>query len=193
MKKRTSTISDTLPSPIRIYTLAILVFASFMTSAVQASDGFLNILPEAKSICEVGFADTWIINQSCDIGGPTNIKTDDAIHIQCDSVTKKWSIDFYEEPANADPDAASSQAVRRAVCPGNGYLAKGADGKLILQCNYWESESNVAKQLEFELVPQNGSNHRSMRWLSRDINNPNVVCEIAGRADDSVIGGAGSN
>ncbi len=193
MIKRTSTISDSLPSLKKNSIIVALLFGFFITSTALASDHFLNVSPNIKSTCSEGFADIWIVGQACDIGGNTNIKADDAIHIQCDSATQKWSVDFYEEPVNADSTGSSSQAIRHTVCPGNGYLAENADGKLVLQCNYWEPTSNVSKQLEFELMPSAGSAHRSMRWLSRDIDNPNTVCGVAGRADDSVIVGTGNN
>lgn len=193
MTKRTSTISDALSSTKRISIIVALLFGFFITNTALASDNFLNVSPGIKSTCSAGFADIWIIGQACDIGGSTNIKADDAIHVQCDTATQTWSVDFYEEPVNADSNDASSQATRHAVCPGNGYLTKNPDGKLVLQCNYWESTSNVSKRLEFELMPSTGSGHRGMRWLSRDIDNPNTVCGIAGRADDSVIVGTGNN
>ena len=114
--------------------------------------------------CNTGYEGTWIIGRTCDLGGATNIKTDDAIHVQCDIRTGRWSIDFYEEPTT-NTSSTGSQAQRLAVCPGNGFITKTEDGREILQCNYWESVDNVAKQLEFELEPAINANIINMLSL----------------------------
>lgn len=132
--------------------------------------------------CNAGYTGTWIIGDACDLGGNTNIKTNDAIDIQCDANSGQWSVDFYQEPANADPNGAS-QAERLAVCPGNGFITKAEGGRLRLQCNFWESVNNVVKQLEFKLEPVATANIVNMSWLTRDQDDPNVVCNVAGRPE----------
>lgn len=159
--------------------LTVLLCGVVMTTARAQNE----LVAGSASACDAGFAETWIIGSACDLGGKTDIKANDAIHIQCDTKTERWTIEFYEEPAINDPQSPS-ESTRYEICPGNGFLTKNANGKPMLQCNFWEPESNVAKQLEFVLEPITNPRVRSMRWLSRERDNPNVICGIAGRPGD---------
>ncbi len=171
-----------------MWILAVLLIGSVGLETVKAQ-GYMDIA--TSNACNAGYSGVWIIGNVCDLGGSINIKTDDAIDIQCDNQTDRWSIDFYEEPADADPNAPASQATRYRLCPGNGYLAKDADGRQVLRCNFWESVDNVAKQLEFELQTITDPNIRAVSWLTRELDNPNVICGIAGRGDDGSASGSG--
>lgn len=175
--------AEMIQVPQGFLVLMVFVCGVVMTTA-RAQEELIGGLNNA---CDAGFAETWIIDSACELGGQTNIKANDAIHIQCDTQTKRWSIDFYVEPTSTNPQSPD-QSTRYEVCPGNGFLTKSADGKPMLQCNFWEAEANVAKQLEFVLEPITDPAIRTMRWLSRERDNPNVVCGIAGRPDDGTVG-----
>ncbi len=179
------TSNDVIPSGkfARTAVIAGLISSLITGSAVFADEKF-----SRPSSCNAGFADTWIIANTCDLGGRTNLKTDDAFDISCDSSSGKWTVEFYEEPEGLDLNSmTSSQAVRYQVCPENGYLDINARGELVLRCNFWEATDNVAKQLEFKMVSQNGigGGMREILWKSREIENPNVVCGAAGRPEDA--------
>lgn len=179
MKKMT-TKTKLVPQIAYILILPTILFSAGISSAVAQQ---IDVLPGKESACDVGYAETWVIGSACDLGGRTDIKSDDAIHIQCDTKTGRWSVDFYEEQAN-------SQSVRYEICPGNGFLTKSKSGKPMLQCNFWEPNDNVAKQLEFELEPVINSSIKSMSWRSYERDNPNVVCGVAGRPSDPDTGGS---
>ncbi len=165
---------------------AIMLLA---VTSVSAQDSILQ--NSVASNCSSGYAETWIVGQSCFIGSSADVKTDDAIHISC-SGNNEYSIAFYLEPANSDP-AAGSQAVAHKVCPGNGYITSNADGEQVLRCNFWESSDNIAKQLDIQLQPLvTGQSGRSMNWKVSEQENPNVVCGVSGRPnDDSDTAGSG--
>lgn len=170
--------------------LSVCMLTMLLFGTASAQD-YLNV--DASKACSAGYSGTWIIGDVCDLGNRIDLKTDDAIDIQCDNQTGRWNIDFYEEPANADPNDLVSQATRYALCPGNGYLAKGDNGQPVLRCNYWEPASNVAKQLEFELQAITDPGIRNISWLTRELDNPNVVCGIAGRPEGDRDKGTGNN
>jgi len=137
----------------------------------------------AAEACSAGYAETWIIGQSCFVGNSMDVKTDDAIHISC-ADNNEYSIAFYIEPAGSDP--ATSNAVQHKVCPGNGYITRNADGEQVLRCNFWESVDNIAKQLEVQLQPAAyGESGRSMSWKVSEVDSPNVVCGVSGRPNDN--------
>lgn len=144
-----------------------------------AGDG---LKQDAILACQSGFAGTWVIDKVCDLGS-VDLRAQDAIDIQCDAKTGQWSVDFYAEPVGADLDSPASQATRHALCPGNGRLVKGEDARMLLQCNYWDATDNISKQLEFALQGITEPDIESMRWLSREMENPNVVCGVAGRGE----------
>ncbi len=170
-------------SPSKSIPLAIsaaLLLTSMVGSAV-AQQVIAQDIQSARA-CTSGYAETWIIGQSCFVGNSMDVKTDDAIHISC-AGNNEYSIAFYIEPAGSDP--ATSNAVQHNVCPGNGYITRNADGEQVLRCNFWESVDNVAKQLEVQLQPAAyGESGRSMSWKVSEVDNPNVVCGISGRPDD---------
>lgn len=147
----------------------------------------------AMKSCAAGYEATWIISRACDLGGGLVMQTNDAIDIQCDDVTGRWSADFYQEPVGADTSAPVSEATRHAVCPGNGYITKTEGGRKVLRCNFWEATNNVAKQLEFELLPLTRPGIREMQWLSREVASPNVVCGISGRPEGGRDTGSGGH
>lgn len=180
MKRRT--IINTNRFPV-IATLAI-----WLCSTVNAQE-FLTI--EKGKVCHSGFGGTWIIGDVCALGNRMELKTDDAIDIQCDGQTGRWSVDFYVEPAGVDLNDPVSQATRYGLCPGNGYLGEDEDGQPVLRCNYWEPASHVTKQLEFALQPSTKPGIKHMSWLSRELDNPNVVCGIVNRGDDGSASGSG--
>jgi len=184
MKKRTNTMRRLSALGL----LSTLVTTTMTLNTVIAQD---NMHVELDKGCNAGFAGTWIIGNACDVGGNTNLKTDDAIVLQCDSVDGSWSVDFFEEPADADPNAPFAQAIQYALCPGNGKLDFNADGDMVLRCNFWEAVDNVTKQLEFSLQPDTEPNIRSISWLSRELNNPNMVCGVAGRPESGTDVGSG--
>lgn len=141
-----------------------------------AGDG---LKQDATSACQSGFAGIWVIDKVCDLGS-LDLNVQDAIDIQCNAQTGQWSVDFYAEPAGTDSD---SQAIKHPVCPGNGRLVKGENEQILLQCNYWDAADNISKQLEFALQGITEPGVETMRWLSREMNNPNVVCGVAGRGE----------
>lgn len=174
--------------------LSVLTMMSvLLTGAMALETATAQNLMDAQisNTCHSGFTGTWIIGNACDLGGRTNLKTDDAMVVQCDADTKLWSVDFYEEPANADPNDPISQATRYPLCPGNGRLLTNADGELVLRCNFWESVDNVAKQLELQPQASTEPNIKSISWQSSELENPNVVCGIAGRPESGTDVGSG--
>ncbi len=191
MKKSTIITSKTDQLPGVLMLAAMLCCTAGLTTARAQSA--LEIAMTAEAVCEAGYADTWIVGATCDLGSSIDIKENDAIDIQCNIQTKGWSVDFYVEPPGTDPNSTVSQAVQHTVCPGNGYLAVDADDNLVLQCNYWDGLDQVARQLEIALLPVAEPGIKSMRWLSREVDNPNVVCGIAGRPEDgTAVGGSGN-
>ncbi len=174
---------DVIPSgnSVRTAVIAGLISSLITGSAVFADEKF-----DHKASCDAGFADTWIIGKSCDLGGHTNIKVYDAINIDCDASSGKWSVEFFEEPIGVGLDnMTSSNAVRYQLCPANGYLDFNTKGELVLRCNFWEPVDNVTKQLEFEMSSQNGIGvgMREILWKATEIDNPNVICGISGRPE----------
>lgn len=174
--KTTTAKTKFVPQLIYVLFLPTLICGAGISSAIAQQ---IDLSLATGSACDIGYAETWIIDSACDLGGRTDIKANDAIHIQCDAKTERWSVDFYEEQAD------NSQSVRYEICPGNGFLTKSKDGKPMLQCNFWEPNDNVSKQLEFVLEPVADPRVRSVRWLSRETDNPNVVCGFAGRPGDT--------
>lgn len=165
--------------------LATLILTSIGTmDLARAQDAY------SKS-CGLPLTGLWIIGDACDLGSSTNLQSNDAIDIQCDSQTGRWSVDFYQEPAGADPNDPVSQATRIPLCPGNGRVVSNADGELVLSCSYWESTDNVARELVIQPQPSTQPNVHSMSWLARDLDNPNVVCGIHGRPDAGTGVGSG--
>lgn len=147
------------------------------------------IVAQAKNSCSAGYTGTWIIGNTCDLGSATDLKRDDAIDVQCNVSNGQWSVDFYQEPEMIDGNI--SQATHYPICPGNGYITS-INGRQVLKCDYWESVDNVVKQLELKLEPTVEVGIRSMSWLARETDNPNVVCGVAGRPDDgSATGSSG--
>jgi len=158
-------------------TLFSISAALLLTSIVAQQD------VTAAEACSAGYAETWIIGQSCFVGNSMDVKTDDAIHISC-ADNNEYSIAFYIEPAGSD--SATSNAVQHKVCPGNGYITRNADGEQVLRCNFWESVDNIAKQLEVQLQPAAyGESGRSMSWKVSEVDSPNVVCGVSGRPNDN--------
>ena len=168
----------------------LTVCMGILANAAMAQDR-LNLKPVSllKS-CNAGFAETWIVGQSCFVGRSIAVKTNDAIHISC-AGNDVYSIALFVEPAGSDP--ATSNAVAHEICPGNGRITRNADGDQVLRCNFWESVENVAKQLEVKLQSSvSGTNIRSMSWKVSELDNPNVVCGVSGRPnDDSDTVGSG--
>jgi len=169
-------------------TFSVLMTGTLTTESVSAQD---TMQSQLYNVCNSGYAGTWIIGNSCDLGAATDLQTDDAMVVQCDSQTGAWSIDFYQEPADADPNDPVSQATRFPLCPGNGRLTSNADGDLVLRCNYWEAVDNVAKQLELQLQPSSEPNIRSISWQASELDNPNVICGVAGRPEGNTGVGSG--
>ncbi len=170
----------------------VLLFGLIFSAATLAQSG-QGFKAGAVKSCAAGYEATWIISRACDLGGGLVMQADDAIDIQCDDVTGRWSADFYQEPVGADTNTAISQATRHAVCPGNGYITKAEDGRAVLRCDFWQATNNVSKQLEFELLPSTRPGIREMRWLSREVANPNVVCGISGRPEGGRDTGSGGH
>ena len=185
-KQTTVFFSPSKSIPLAIFAALLLTSMIGPALAQQAVDQDAI----AADACTAGYAETWIIGQSCFVGRSMDVKTNDAIHISC-AGNNDYSIAFFIEPAGSDP--ATSNAVQHDVCPGNGYITRNADGEQVLRCNFWESVDNVAKQLEVQLQPAAyGETGRSMSWQASELDNPNVVCGVSGRPnDDSETVGSG--
>ncbi len=162
--------------------LSVLVTGMAITESATAQ---VNMETQWNTVCNSGFAGTWIIGNSCDLGAATDLHTDDAMVVQCDSSTGRYSIDFFAA------DASGSDAIRYPLCPGNGRLVSNASGELVLRCNYWEAADNVARQLDLQLQPSSEPNIRSISWQAIDLDNPNVVCGVAGRPEGGTDVGSG--
>lgn len=181
MKNRTSTILVKICNSVRIPSFAVLLCSLAALNTAFATDSLLNSLTGyGESTCETDFAETWIVTQSCDLGTVADVKVNDAINIHCDSNTNRWTIELYLEPSAGEP----GNAVAYNICPGNGYVVKTGEGQTALHCQYWQADINKVKRLEFELQPVTDPNIRHMDWLVRDMDDPNVVCGIAGRPED---------
>jgi len=173
-----------------ILTLTALLIASAMVIPGTFIEQGYAQQSSSELSCQGGYAETWIVGQSCFVGQSVDVKTDDAIHVSCNA-DNKYSIAFFVEPAGTDP--ATSNAVQHDVCPGNGYITTNVDGEEVLRCNFWESSDNVAKQIDIQLQPAAyGETGRSMAWKVSELDNPNVVCGVSGRpGDDGDTAGSG--
>ena len=169
--------------------------STWLATLILTSIGHMDLAraQEAYNSCGLPLTGLWIIGDACDLGSSTDLQTSDAIDIQCNSQTGKWTVDFYQEPANADPNDPISQATRIPLCPGNGRVISNADGDLVLSCSYWESQDNVARELMIQPQPSTVPNVHSMSWMARDIDNPNVVCGIHGRPNAGTGVGSGQH
>ncbi len=167
---------------------------SLLATTLLVSMSFMDLARAQDMLsknCGLPLTGLWIIGTACDLGSSTDLQSNDAIDIQCDTQTGQWTVDFYQEPAGADPNDPVSQARRIPLCPGNGRVVSNADGELVLSCNYWESQDNVARELVIQPQASTQANVQSMSWLARDIDNPNVVCGIHGRPDAGTGVGSG--
>ncbi len=186
MKLRTSSRVKNIGKCTGVLIITWLLYSLAVINTASANNLLDTLLTDA-SACSTGYADIWIVTRTCDIGSSTDIKVDDAIHIQCDTATSQWSVDFYAEPAGADPNIITSDAIRYPICPGNGYLELNEAGNLVMRCNFWEAQDNLVKQLEFEMdkiTEQGYSGERTMQWKVIERDNPNVVCGTSGRPDN---------
>lgn len=185
MNLRTSISSIKLCNPLCVSMAAMCILTALTFSPAFATDTLnLSFSNNGPAACQAGFANTWIVTQSCDLGKSADVKVNDAINIYCDATNGNWTVEFYLEPLGNIGAGQGSQAVAYSICPGNGRLVKTADADVMLQCNYWDSGVNTVKQLELELQPVTSAGVRQMDWLVREVDNPNVVCGISGRPED---------
>jgi len=158
---------------------AVFALTSILLAAATISQSIAQEVGVSVNACSSGYAETWIVGQSCFVGQSVDVKTDDAIHVSCNA-DNAYSIAFFVEPAGTDP--ATSNAIQYDVCPGNGHITTNVDGEEVLRCNFWESSDNVAKQIDIQLQPAAyGETGRSMNWKVSELDNPNVVCGVSGR------------
>lgn len=138
--------------------------------------------------CTADFDGLWIIDQACQVDSSINVKSGDAININCNDGA--YSISFFIEPE--DGASQKSDAVEYGFCPGNAQV-NFVEGQNVLSCNFWGAGDQVAKQLEVSNLVSEASGQNWISWLVRDIDNPNRVCGISGRPDDGKGTGTGRN